>query len=259
METYAHDLPTGSAAQLASWLESRDWPRLGVLQAALDAHLLCEEETLAVRALEQLFAVWWPTRSLADVVADLCAAGFLVADPDDSCAVPSALRPALAAALAGRLQGQPLALPVGSAGFGQLLEGFAAYCREEAGADRAPAPFGEAAAAYSFTARGRRHVLALRPFPLHLGAHPQAFIALLCELPPAALAAIAQRYTAAPALRSRLALFDLANAYKVNLTRSEVFVYFERYLRRAYGVRLTPPPLLTNALLDSGLLSLDKG
>ena len=52
---------------------------------------------------------------------------------------------------------------------------------------------------------------------------------------------------------------DLENGYKINLTRSDVFVHFERYLRRVHGLRLVVHPDLTQGLIDGGVMKLEMG
>jgi hypothetical protein len=61
-----------------------------------------------------------------------------------------------------------------------------------------------------------------------------------------------------PAVRQRVALYDLDQGQKMNLTRSDVFIHFERYLRWVHRLRVVPSPALTQSLLDSGLLVLEK-
>jgi hypothetical protein len=41
--------------------------------------------------------------------------------------------------------------------------------------------------------------------------------------------------------------------------RSSAFVYFEWFLRDAYGVKLMPVPAFTQGLIDRGIISLGMG
>ena len=82
---------------------------------------------------------------------------------------------------------------------------------------------------------------------------------MVCKLPETAIAAFVEAFVQSAPLRQRFAFYDLEKAQKINLTRSEVFVYFERYLRRAHGMRIGPAPALTQRLEDSGILSLQMG
>lgn len=73
------------------------------------------------------------------------------------------------------------------------------------------------------------------------------------------LDALVERFVADPALRSRLALYDLQRLEKVSAVRSSVFVYFEWFLRDAYGVKLLPAGAFTQRLIDRGIISLGFG
>jgi len=56
-----------------------------------------------------------------------------------------------------------------------------------------------------------------------------------------------------------LAFFDLERTQKMNLTKSPVVFYFERYLKRAFGVRMGSTTIFNQSLEDAGLLSLRMG
>lgn len=62
-----------------------------------------------------------------------------------------------------------------------------------------------------------------------------------------------------PDLRSRLAVCDLARLERLGTVRSSAFVYFEWFLRDAYGVKLLPVPAFTQGLIDRGVISLGMG
>jgi hypothetical protein len=61
------------------------------------------------------------------------------------------------------------------------------------------------------------------------------------------------------ALRSRIAVYDLARLEKVNAVRSSVFVYFEWFLRDVYGVKVVASDAFTRGLVDRGIISLGFG
>jgi hypothetical protein len=61
------------------------------------------------------------------------------------------------------------------------------------------------------------------------------------------------------ALRSRLAIYDLARLEKANAVRSSVFVYFEWFLRDVYGVKVVASDAFTRGLVDRGIISLGFG
>ena len=60
-------------------------------------------------------------------------------------------------------------------------------------------------------------------------------------------------------LASRLAICDLVRLEKINAVRSSAFVYFEWFLRDAYGVKLLTAAEFTRALVARGVLSLGMG
>jgi len=62
-----------------------------------------------------------------------------------------------------------------------------------------------------------------------------------------------------PALRTRVAAYDLARLEKVNAVRSSVFVYFEWFLRDVYGVKVVASDTFTRGLVDRGIISLGFG
>ncbi len=243
---------------LKGWLKARDWPHLGPLCALLDAHLLFREEGLSAEALRPLFQVWWRAKSLAAILADLVGAGLLLEGSSGACyAVPCELRQSLAAELGRHLAGLPTSLPDGITDLRRLLYGFAGYCQRET--TNLLVPAAEVWGGMSFASGGGRHLLLLRPSPVRLHPHPEAYVLILCALPEASAESIAGQFASRPALRHRLALYDLEKGHKINLTRSELFVHFERYLRQGHGLRVTPSPAFTRCLMASGLLNLNKG
>jgi hypothetical protein len=60
-------------------------------------------------------------------------------------------------------------------------------------------------------------------------------------------------------VRSRIAVYDLGRLEKVNAVRSSVFVYFEWFLRDAYGVKVVASDEFTRGLVDRGIISLGFG
>lgn len=70
---------------------------------------------------------------------------------------------------------------------------------------------------------------------------------------------IVEAFVDRPELRSRLAICDLGRLERVGAVRSSAFVYFEWFLRDAYGVKLVPAPAFTQGLVDRGVISLGMG
>ena len=60
-------------------------------------------------------------------------------------------------------------------------------------------------------------------------------------------------------LRETVAVCDLARLERIGAVRSSAFVYFEWFLRDAYGVKLLPASAFTMGLIQRGILSLGMG
>ena len=75
----------------------------------------------------------------------------------------------------------------------------------------------------------------------------------------AAADGVVQAYLADPALRESVAVCDLGRLERVGTVRSSALVYFEWFLRDAYGVKLLPAAAFTAGLIDRGILSLGMG
>jgi|SRR5579859_744148 len=71
--------------------------------------------------------------------------------------------------------------------------------------------------------------------------------------------AVVARLLDGAALRSRIAVYDLARLEKVNAVRSSVFVYFEWFLRDVYGVKVVASDAFTRGLVGRGIISLGFG
>lgn len=89
----------------------------------------------------------------------------------------------------------------------------------------------------------------------HAGGPPLMVIAELG----AAADGVVQAYLTNPALRTSVAVCDLARLERIGSVRSSAFVYFEWFLRGAYGVKLLPAAAYTMGLIDRGILSLGMG
>jgi hypothetical protein len=68
-----------------------------------------------------------------------------------------------------------------------------------------------------------------------------------------------ERFLGDETLRSRIALLDLERLEKIAAVRSSVFVYFEWFLRDAYGVKILPEQTFTTGLVERGIISLGMG
>ena len=223
-----------------------------LLCAFLDARILFQKEAVP---LEELAPLW-------KVYCRECApeeeAGYLGLLPSSEAGVCHlADSEDVARRLAPHLDGQRLRLPQGDFTWGELLDGFTAYCRKELGieVDDRTATWG----GRCFSSSGRCHHVLIRPRPVLLRPHPESFLLLLCQLPATDIGPVLELFVKSSALRQRLAMVDLEKGFKINLTRSEIFVHFERYLRRMHGLRLAVHPDLTRSLVDGGIMKLEKG
>jgi hypothetical protein len=71
--------------------------------------------------------------------------------------------------------------------------------------------------------------------------------------------ALAERFVADADLRGRVAVYDLGRLEKLGAVGSSSFVYFEWFLRDAYGVKVLPSGAFTQGLIDRGIISLGMG
>jgi hypothetical protein len=136
---------------------------------------------------------------------------------------------------------------------GEILDDFAAYCRDELDdvdvLESAPSRL-------VLGWRRERSTIELR-----LG---YAFCERLAEEGPALLLGpigpkAVEHFLEGEALRSRIALLDLARLEKIAAVRSSVFVYFEWFLRDTYGVKILPESTFTSGLVERGIISLGMG
>jgi hypothetical protein len=230
------------------------------LCALLDAQLIFRESGLSLEQFEPLWDLYYRDCPLDGPIQSLCRMELVQISPASICAVSSDLCLTLAEEIDGFLTKQTICLPQGDLTVGKLLDDFLDYyCTGPAvdlPAERKPE---KVCGGIGLFSSNRAHYVLIRPYSPLLRAHEESFILLVCSLPEAVTEVIADSFVKSPALRHRVALFDPERGLKFNLTKSEVFVHFERFLRRVYGVRSRPDPMLTQSLLDAGLLSFDKG
>lgn len=136
---------------------------------------------------------------------------------------------------------------------GEVLDTFAAYCRDEL---------------------EDVEVLEQTPTRLSLGWRKEVSAVelragfLFCERlaedgPVMLLGAIGpkmvERFLDDEDLRSRVAVLDLARLEKIAAVRSSAFVYLEWFLRDEYGVKIVAEPRFTSGLVARGIISLGMG
>jgi hypothetical protein len=103
------------------------------------------------------------------------------------------------------------------------------------------------------------HHFLRRPYPLLLQPHDHDYILKLCAFPPKTIETFTKAYVRSRPLRDRFALYALGSVEKINLTRSTVFVLFERYIKQEHSLRMGPGLPLSLSLRDAGILSLQMG
>jgi hypothetical protein len=136
---------------------------------------------------------------------------------------------------------------------GEVLDAFGAYCRDELD-DVEVLDSGPSRLALGW--RRERSTIELR-----LG---YAYCERLAEDGPLLLLGpigpkSVERFLEEEALRSRVALLDLARLEKIAAVRSSVFVYLEWFLRDTYGVKILPESAFTSGLVGRGIISLGMG
>lgn len=137
---------------------------------------------------------------------------------------------------------------------GDILDGFAAYCRDAVDDLEVVA---SSPTRLELSWRGREQA-ALEARCGLLFAERLAETRPLLVLAELTAGAI-ERLLDDEALRRRLAVYDLAGLAKVNAVRSSVFVHFEWFLRDAYGVKVAASDAFTQGLVERGVISLGMG
>lgn len=244
---------------LQSWLRRDEEHLLSLLGSFLDAHTLLQEKGMAGESVNSLFAIWWPKISLAETLRELLRLNLLSSRANDVFAIPEEVRPELFADFRAYAEKHPIKAPLGFVSFEDMVGGFERYAEANLRGQKIEKCSQITWGSSTFMANGRVHHLLRRPYPVRLIWQDQAFILCLCKLPEAGIEVITEGFVRTPGLRQRLALYDTESCMKMNLTRSEVFVWFERYLRDELDVRFIQLPALGRALEQHGILSLRMG
>jgi hypothetical protein len=71
--------------------------------------------------------------------------------------------------------------------------------------------------------------------------------------------ALVDRFLDDEQLRGRIAVVDVDRLEKVNAVRSSLCVYFEWFIREAFGARILPAEAFTAGLVQRGIISLGMG
>lgn len=209
--------------------------------------MLSQPKAAALEALldEELAAL--PAGAvLAELVEELAAAGFL--EPGR--------RDAVRAELVARAVARPLEWASATVTQGEVLAAFTAHCDADLG-DIEVVAVGPAELVVRWRDETSRFVVRNGAVGVELraGGSPVMVIAELGDR----AERLVEAYLADPALRASVAVCDLGRLERVGAVRSSAFVYFEWFLRDAYGVKLLPAAAFTMGLIDRGILSLGMG
>lgn len=182
----------------------------------------------------------------AELVQELEAEGFL--EPDR--------RDATRAALVARAVARPLEWASATVTQGEVLADFAAHCDADLG-DIEVVTVGAAELVVRWRDETSRFVVRNGAVGIErrAGGSPVMVIAELGD----EAERLVEAFLADPALRASVAMCDLGRLERVGAVRSSAFVYFEWFLRDAYGVKLLPAAAFTMGLIDRGILSLGMG
>jgi hypothetical protein len=131
---------------------------------------------------------------------------------------------------------------------GEVLDAFAVYCQD---ALEDVDVLEESPTRLELAWRRERSVVEVADEPADR-EEPTLVLAALTD-------AVVKRLLDDPALRGRVAVYDLARLEKANAVRSSVFVYFEWFLRDVYGVKIVASDAFTRGLVDRGIISLGFG
>ena len=136
---------------------------------------------------------------------------------------------------------------------GEVLDAFAAYCRDELDdVDVLESTPSRLALGW----RRERSTIELRLGYVFCERLAQdGPVMLLGPIGPKAV----ERFLEDEGLRTRIAVLDLARLEKIAAVRSSVFVYLEWFLRDLYGVKILPESGFTTGLVERGIISLGMG
>ena len=181
--------------------------------------------------------------------AEAAAAG-LVAVEGDRAVLPDSARDAVRAGLDDRLRAR-LVEWAGDLTQGALLDRFAAHCRDDLDDVELLAAH---ATSLDLRWRGGEGTVELRAGLL--GAERLDGVHLmLTTIDERAV----NRFLDDDQLRRRIALCDVERLEKINAVRSSLCVYFEWFVREAFGARILPAEAFTAGLVQRGILSLGMG
>lgn len=235
--------------RVQAWAAEGQLDALAALEALADQRL-AGESGIPEGELAAELARRFPASSFPAVRGELLAAGAqadagaLRLPPEEA----SFARAALAQAAGAR----PVEWATRRLTQGEIFGAFEAHCRDELDDVEVaePRPGG-------FTARWRREETQaeLRFGTLFLERLPGGPWLLLGAIDDA----LCERYLDDADLRARVSVWDATRLEKIAAVRSSVLVYFEWFLRDAFGVKVLPAEAFTTGLVVRGIISLGMG
>lgn len=209
--------------------------------------MLSQRKAAALEALLDEAAGALPTGAVpAELLEELEADGFL----------ESGRRDALRAELVARATASPVEWAAATVTQGEVLAAFSVHCADDLDdlevvtAEPAELVVRKRDETSTFTLRNG--VVGIERLA---GGAP---LMVLAELG-AAADGLVEAYLSDPVLRASVAVCDLGRLERIGTVRSSAFVYFEWFLRDAYGVKLLPAAAFTMGLIGRGILSLGMG
>jgi hypothetical protein len=186
-----------------------------------------------------------------ETLEEAASAGLVERDGDRAVLAANA-RDAVLATLAERLRGRAVEWTEGLTQ-GELLDRFARHCRDDLDDVEV---LGEGPTALGLRWRGGEGTVELRAGLL--GASELAAAGTALVLAPIDEPLVA-RFLDDAGVRGRIAVCDVTGLQKINAVRSSPCVYFEWFLREAFGARVLPAEAFTAGLVRRGILSLGMG
>ncbi|HEY7621146.1 MAG TPA: hypothetical protein VH834_15320 [Solirubrobacteraceae bacterium] len=190
---------------------------------------------------------WLPAGDAA--VAEAAEAG-LVAAERGRAVLPGSARGAVRATLDERLRARVVEW-AGDLTEGELLDRFAAHCRDDLDDVELVAAH---PTSLDLRWRGGEGTVELRAGLLGAERLDGVHLMLTTIDEPAV-----NRFLDDEQLRGRIALCDVDRLEKINAVRSSLCVYFEWFVREAFGARILPAEAFTAGLVQRGILSLGMG
>ncbi len=249
-------MPVGNCNrdELARLLQALDDAGLALLETLVDAGL--QHGTVDLQRAETELRSFGFSGARG-AVEPLARAGVLRVEGDEIALEPGS-RAEVARWLGSHRLGRRVWLGSSAIAWRCLMKGFGSYLqRTGQGALVSAEAEGGLPGGTRFRWKDHQMVILPRLSPALLDLLPAVELLVVTDLPsserPAAAMMVASR-----TLLGRVGLYDLKGGSKMCVVRNPLFVLFEWFLRDEYDRRLSPSEEFTRALVQSGLLMLDR-